>query len=1353
MATNNDLKWVITSKPEWTDVTPMEGQGDMQVNVTIHEDVGDPAETAGTITVTCTSCKEQKQRQISVCRCVCNCDRLSIVWSADEIGSEELPSGTQIGTYTINGSCTEDNVNATINKNGESGQGTTLNLSGGKIKTTKKIAANTSPNSIQYDINVNINNSDECTNLSHQITQQGITCDCNKVLKSVTFNDIPQSGLPNGAQVGSYTLNTNYQCPTDALSATLSGDDGTEYVLTMSSNKLKLPSNKGISANTDPDNKHFNLVVKYNNDTCYEADIVQEGTGCGCGTIITSGSINITIPRGGVVGGNEIGTYRKASSLCSDNDITGTLTNGGNTYNLTFSNNKIYLQNGQTIGENSDTEAKTFAFKLFYQNGECTAFRKNVDQPGTGCGCGNLTSVSFNTIPTEGVTANTQIGTFAAENICMPNFSFTSTTLQLTTNGNKIITTQDIPSTSKPTGETYIIKANFMGEPCEGEYTLQQDGLDCSCSSIIDITYSSILTNHIPQTGLTANTPVLTYTLNDGCSDSNLNVTFSYIGASQNLTLRNGTGYLSQKIGEAGGLRYINSSVSYSGSSCSQWDDTFIQEGAACTCDSIRLSTDDASNYARLPYAGTHGEWVVIASGDTGLYDSQDNLIDVCGSLSGVCGSEYLEPDSQGNKVVVEGVETNDEFDIPHIYLFKVNVKGIDNPPPGDYTITVNLYFKDKEGVVTPCVNRRCDFILTDNACDCNKRVAPIVQSVPCEGTSGIATLASVGKSSIPVNMTMEAELLNPDDSLITDFTATASTSGFFLRGRVTSENDTGSERTVGTARVYYYCNKGGVNEWYCGYDDIDLKQSPCESCTCEEINGMIIKDLSTYMPYSSNTKTVAVTNNATNKACLDVYIPGQDESGIYTGTWTGSGGSPAGTFTAKIVEDVRIYGKYYNLVITMPDGDTHQDRTATVPIRGRYKTYGSDEWIDCDETYSVSLNDEACDCTTASAAISRYMTGSTGGIPNSAVTFDKGSTLEYLGFINFGGEKDETCIRLCIFDAPNLTGCTKAEKYVDPNEYFEAYGETYLNQGRIFFNLLKDLDSDKLVWFAPSYLNNGEWKPCGQYWQVRLHQEKCTCDEFKSNVTTYTEPFVHNQTGSLTDLKVVHIYNACGCGRLYVFDNQGNGYAAENINNLPDELQYIKGMTEGCFGNSYDRPGQPDGYLTVEPLTKEQAEQLPDKKRITHMGVCWCDGCGEDGDTKLDENNVCECIVEFDVTEMYETDCTKYTCNDYHMNFYESCASFGCRIPHTGNIDDPKLIGTYDVPPECFSVTVTCNDENVESCTTALTETGKVGIYIECKSYSGQEDTIINVDVNSYKDGSSSYCEHENIKVTLEHP
>ena len=437
MATNNDLKWVITSKPEWTDVTPMEGQGDMQVNVTIHEDVDPSSGEEGYITVTCTSCKTQKQQQIRVCRCVCNCDRINITWNADTIGQSGMASGAIIGAYTINGACTEDNISARIKKRGSSGTGTALSLSNGIITTTRKISANTTPDEIYYDITVAIKNGDACDRLSHEMRQEGITCDCNSFEFSDFITTVPQEGILAGNSI--FKSVPTVDCPVEGIVGTIKVGNVTHTLVRTSNGNMNLQ--EAITANTNTDSINVVIKASYNGTNCESAtrNISQPGTGCGCGTIITSGSINITIPRGGVAGGNEIGTYRKASSLCSDNDITGTLTNGGNTYNLTFSDNKIYLQNGQTIGENSDTEAKTFAFKLFYQNGECTAFRKNVDQPGTGCGCGNLTSVSFNTIPTEGVAAKTQIGTIAAEKIFMPNFIFNRTTLQITTNGNKKI--------------------------------------------------------------------------------------------------------------------------------------------------------------------------------------------------------------------------------------------------------------------------------------------------------------------------------------------------------------------------------------------------------------------------------------------------------------------------------------------------------------------------------------------------------------------------------------------------------------------------------------------------------------------------------------------------------------------------------------------------------------------------------------------------------------------------------------------------------------------------------------------------------------------------------------------------
>ena len=379
-------------------------------------------------------------------------------------------------------------------------------------------------------------------------------------------------------------------------------------------------------------------------------------------------------------------------------------------------------------------------------------------------------------------------------------------------------------------------------------------------------------------------------------------------------------------------------------------------------------------------------------------------------------------------------------------------------------------------------------------------------------------------------------------------------------------------------------------------------------------------------------------------------------------------------------------------------------------------------------------------------------MTGTTSGKPNSAVTFSNCSDREFLGPITFGSDnKDESCIRLCIFDAPEFKGCSEDDKYED-NDIF-AWGETYKNSARMFFETKNNLEIDKTVWISATYLHNGEWRPCGRYYQVKIHQDPPTCENFKRYVTTYTTPFIHTQAGDNTSLNVAHIMNMCGCGRLYVFDNYDNGYSSENINNLPSELQYITGMTEGCIGSdtSYGRAG--DAYLYVNPLTKEEAEQLPDGKRMTHMGVCWCDECGTNGNTKLDGNNVCECMVAFDVTEIYQIDCSKYRCSDYDLNLNNSCQSSICRISHAGNEGNPMLIGTYDPPIECFSVEVTCDDTSVKSCTTGVTASGKVGIYIECYPNTKEKEVIINVDINVYKEGSSGECQHGNIQVILEAP
>ena len=1361
MATNKDLKWQITEQdhPEWVKfldsngnlVSSISGEGDTQLNVVINEIIGDSSATTGTVTVTCISCKPQKQQNISVCRCVCNCDRISIVWSTDTIGSGELPSGTQIGTYTINGACTESNINARIKKNGASGQGTTLNFSGGKITTTRKIAANTSSNPIQYDINVNVNDTDNCTSLSHQITQEGITCDCEKVLNSVTFNDIPQAGFANGAQVGSYMLNTNYQCPTDALSATLS-DDRVTHVLVLSDNKIKLKNNDSISANGESGGKTFSYAVTYGANECSTGTKTQPGTGCGCDTIIVNGSLSISIPREEITGGTQLGQYTKQSQLCSDSDITGTLKYGSTIYNLTFSNNKVYLKDNQTIPENSDTEGREFAFKLYYKNSECTAFDTTITQPGTGCACGKLTGANFMEIPTTGVSAQTVIGSFSVEGDCDSHFTFSSDTLSLSSNSltNEIITTADIGATSEPTGRTFDVEALFDGAECRS-FIVAQGGANCACrTSNLDVDYLSVLTDGIPQTGLTSGTRVLTYTMNNSCPSNKIKITLSYPGSTQELTLRNGSGYLSSAIDEAGGQRRITVNVYYDDDECTSLRGDFTQEGLSCSCESFIAPESD---WAVLPYGGTiHQEdkWVVVATGDTGIYTSTGTLAGICGSLSGRSDDNYLvEDETTGEKIKTAVLPPTAEeaaagYTQGHIYEFSACVNDIhvlDPSASGRRRVIIEFWYTPYESGGESCKGQT-GFWIDDNVCDCNNTPDLIYSEISCEGTNGeIVELGRIGSSNISTGLKMTAELVGVNP-VINNFSYETDYRGnFIVKGSVPANE--GAERNIGYVKINYTCQFGTPYQWNCNYKPFPFIQAQCETCTCDDeslLNLTIPSEIEFLKTKTSGSTFVA---SIPSKNCIGLYIENQDEeTGIYDGGW----------FKAHIQKGNAYYSLIYELV-----GTEHANREATLNIKTRYRVNSSSDWVDCN-TYPIIIRDSACYCSAVTRSMECFMESHPNGL---TVNIQKGSRdghSENIPFYDGYDENCETgsakammdCVRLCVVDGNNnITGCTKDEKYVDPNGYFVAYGEsgTWYYMSRIAVSALTDFDTDKDISVVPAVLSStGEWIRCTEEtYNVHITQEGCTCDEFKDKVHITADTFVYTESySSPVRIRRAQLYTGCGNGELYVKGADGQYYniGAKDDPNFPD---YITNMTSGCNSS----------YLNwIEVYVKSLTEE--GQTRSTDFAIYRCTSDGVDED----------CYVDFTINEEFVTDCSKKSCtNDYTLELTWVCGSSAqnpCTIPYTGNIGNPMKIGEYNTPTgDCFTVEVDPHNPMVQNIDLRDNGSGRTEIYIECNANQATGPSSISIDINVYhiyeQNGETvkETCsnQYKTIAVTVEAP
>ena len=44
------------------------------------------------------------------------------------------------------------------------------------------------------------------------------------------------------------------------------------------------------------------------------------------------------------------------------------------------------------------------------------------------------------------------------------------------------------------------------------------------------------------------------------------------------------------------------------------------QKGIECSCENLKITDSSSGKWNYFPYAGTHGEWISYASGDTGIY-------------------------------------------------------------------------------------------------------------------------------------------------------------------------------------------------------------------------------------------------------------------------------------------------------------------------------------------------------------------------------------------------------------------------------------------------------------------------------------------------------------------------------------------------------------------------------------------------------------------------------------------------------------------------------------------------------------------------------------------------------------
>lgn len=393
-----------------------------------------------------------------------------------------LPKNTVVVTYDYNETCPD--VSGTITYTaGTQTVIRNISFSNGEGKITSAITANNKEEPRDLILVLTYNN-DECVTTS--FTQNGFGCNCNSAVESFTAS-IPREGYTAGSVIGSYEMkDTGGACSDTDLSATLSSASRT-YTLVCAGGDVSLQSGDSIPGNTGDDDIPYKLTYKYKNVTCGTLPLVQEGAGCSCRNIIVDNTFEVSIPRAGVTGGTQVGSYIKKNPLCDESNITATLVNGSTTYHLTCSNQKVYLKTGETIPENTGDDGIEFLLTLYYKSTECDSFP--VNQPGTGCGCGKIHNVTFVDVPSEGVNASDDfvIGTYTVDNnSCQFSFIEVNNMFTMTGNNNngKIIVTSSIPENSGYTPIEYTIRTKYGDNTC-GENVVSQEGtLKCDCENI-----------------------------------------------------------------------------------------------------------------------------------------------------------------------------------------------------------------------------------------------------------------------------------------------------------------------------------------------------------------------------------------------------------------------------------------------------------------------------------------------------------------------------------------------------------------------------------------------------------------------------------------------------------------------------------------------------------------------------------------------------------------------------------------------------------------------------------------------------------------------------------------------------
>ena len=213
------------------------------------------------------------------------------------------------------------------------------------------------------------------------------------------------------------------------------------------------------------------------------------------------------------------------------------------------------------------------------------------------CNCDNMQfTQKVNKIPEGGLGVENPLVTYSIDNRCNANRigakiinTKTSVEQSLTVNSSGIYLQSPIPYNEDEEQVTYDIVITFDGaaHTCR-TFQITQAALECNCTaSIISLVYEPILTNGVPQSGIQADTKILTYELKQHCKLEDLSIVLSYVDdggtrRTRSIRLENGNGFLKTAIegNNTVNNREITSTVKWGTEECP--GKTFQQEGCKC---------------------------------------------------------------------------------------------------------------------------------------------------------------------------------------------------------------------------------------------------------------------------------------------------------------------------------------------------------------------------------------------------------------------------------------------------------------------------------------------------------------------------------------------------------------------------------------------------------------------------------------------------------------------------------------------------------------------------------------------------------------------------------------------------